>query len=95
MDCCNKLIEEYSKDIKFDYEDFFEFLAKKKYLEQPKYRKLCTFFTAETISIDCISSNLEHIYNQMVSYLLKDRDNIAWYDNLPYHIGKIDEYDGF
>lgn len=26
---------------------------------------------------------------------MKDGDNIVWYDNQPYHIGKIDKYDGF
>lgn len=31
----------------------------------------------------------------MVSSLLKDGDNRLWYDNMPNHIGKIDEYDGF
>ena len=31
----------------------------------------------------------------MVSSLLKDEDNRLWYDNMPNHIGKIDDYDGF
>ena len=95
LNCCIKLIEEYSKENNFDYEEFFEFLAQKKYLSIPQYRELCSSFITETVSLDYISSNIEDIYNQMVSYLLKDGDNIVWYDNQPYHIGKIDKYDGF
>lgn len=29
LNCCIKLIEEYSKENNFDYEEFFEFLAQK------------------------------------------------------------------
>lgn len=95
LNCCIKLIEEYSRERNFDYEEFFDFLVQREYLSQPKYIKLCNSFTTETISIDCISSNIEGIYNQMVSHLLKDGENRVWYDNLPYHIGRIDKYDGF
>lgn len=95
LNCCIKLIEEYSREKNFDYEEFFDFLVQRKYLSQHKYRELCKSFTTETISIDCISSNIEGIYNKMVSYLLKDEKNRVWYDNLPFHIGRIDKYDGF
>lgn len=95
LECCIKLIEEYSADNKFDYEEFFEFLAQKKYLSEAKYLELCKSFTNELVSLDCISSNIQDIYDQMVSHLLKDGNNQTWYDNQPNHIGKIDKYDGF
>lgn len=96
LKCCISLIKEYSKQNQFDYEEFFEFLAKKEYLnESSTYFKICKSFTDKTITIDNISSNIEAIYNQMVSSLLRDGDDMIWYDNIPYHIGKIDEYDGF
>lgn len=95
LDCCIRLIEQYSKNNTFDYEDFFEFLSQKKYLSEVTYLEVCESFTTETITIDCLSSNIQEIYNQMVAYLLKDGENKTWYDNQPYHIGKIDKYDGF
>lgn len=88
-------MEEYSKWNQFDYEVFFEFLAQKEYLREPTYLDVCKSFTNDAITINGISSNIEAIYNQMVSSLLKDGDNRLWYDNMPNHIGKIDEYDGF
>lgn len=95
LECCISLVEEYSKWNQFDYEVFFEFLAQKEYLREPPYLDVCKSFTNDAIAIDDISSNIEAIYNQMVSSLLKDGDNRLWYDNMPNHIGKIDEYDGF
>lgn len=95
LNCCIKLIEEYSREKKFDYEEFFDFLAQREFLSKPKYIELCSSFATETISTDCISSNIEAVYNQMVAYLLKDGDNRVWYDNLPSHIGILDKYDGF
>lgn len=95
LKCCISLIEEYSKREKFDYEVFFEFLAQRGYLSEPSYLEICNSFTTDIITIDNIASNIDAIYNQMVSSLLKDGDNSLWYDNIPYHIGKIAEYDGF
>lgn len=95
LDCCISLIEKYSTLNKFDYEEFFEFLAKKLYLSNPEYLEVCKTHITETITIDCLSSNIQEIYNQMVAHLLKDGDNMSWYDNKPYHIGRIDKYDGF
>lgn len=95
LKCCICLIEEYSKRNKFDYEIFFEFLAQRDYLSDPIYLEICKSFITDMITIDNIASNIEAIYNQMVSSLLKDGDDRLWYDNIPNHIGKIDEYDGF
>ncbi len=95
LECCISLVEEYSKRNHFDYEVFFEFLARREYLSNPDYLEVCKSLTTDTITIDCIASNIDAIYNQMVASLLKDENGIFWYDNMPNHIGKVDEYDGF
>lgn len=95
LKCCINLIEEYSKREQFDYEVFFEFLAQRDYLSEPTYLEVCNSFTTDMITIDNITYNIDAIYNQMVSSLLKDGNGRLWYDNMPNHIGKIDEYDGF
>lgn len=95
LNCCISLVEEYSKRNQFDYEVFFEFLARKEYLSESTYLDICKLFTTDTITIDGIASNIDAIYNQMVSSLLKDGDDRLWYDNMPNHIGKIEAYDGF
>lgn len=95
LKCCIKLIEEYSKNNCFDYEEFYDFIVQKNYLESSAYVEICKSFTTDIITLDDISSNLENIYNQMVVYLLKDRNNVCWYDNIPHNSGSIDEYDGF
>ena len=95
LKCCIRLVEEYSKRNYFDYEVFFEFLAQKEYLSNPIYLDVCKSFTNDTLTIANIASNIDAVYNQMVSSLLRDGENRIWYDNRPNHIGKIDEYDGF
>lgn len=95
LECSIRLVEEYSKRNQFDYEEFFEFLAQKEHLSNPIYLDICKSFTNDTLTIDNISSNIDAVYNQMVSSLLKDGNGRLWYDNIPNHIGKIDEYDGF
>lgn len=95
LECCISLVKEYSKRNHFDYEVFFEFLARREYLSNPDYLEVCKSLTTDTITIDCIASNIDAIYNQMVALLLKDENGIFWYDNMPNHIGKVDEYDGF
>lgn len=82
LECCISLVKEYSKLNQFDYEVFFEFLAQKEYLREPTYLDICKSFANDAITIDDISSNIESIYNQMVSSLLKDGDNRIWYDNM-------------
>lgn len=95
LECCIRLIKEYSQQNQFDYEVFFEFLTQKEYLSNPIYLDVCKSFTNDTLTIANIASNLDAIYNQMVSSLLKDGTGRHWYDNMPNYIGKIDEYDGF
>jgi hypothetical protein len=97
LQCCLSLVEEYSKHNQFDYEQFFEFLAKKEYLSDSTstYSHICNSFINDSITIDSISSNIDTIYNQMVSSLLMDSKGKVWYDDMPNHIGKIGIYDGF
>ncbi len=95
LECCISLVEEYSKRNHFDYEVFFEFLARKEYLSNPDYLEVCQSLTTDTITIDSIASNIDAIYNQMVASLLKDGNGRLWYDNMPNHIGTVDEYHGF
>ncbi len=95
LECCIRLIEEYSKWKIFDYEEFFEFLAHKKYLSEPVFLEICKSLITDIVNIDNIKSNIDALYNQIVSSLLRDGETRIWYDNMPNHIGEIDEYDGF
>lgn len=95
LNCCINFIKEYSKNCHFDYENFFEFIAKKDYLNDIKYLNILNLHTTDIVSLDSITSNIGTVYNLMISHLLKDENNQSWYDNIPNQIGSIPGYDGF
>lgn len=90
---CKKLIEEYSRNRKFDYEEFYDFI-KSEEINQPKYKRLYND-SSELENFENYVFNLDHIYNQMVAHLLKDYEGKSWYDNEPFKLGYISGYDGF
>lgn len=89
---CKRLIKEYTKahNDDFDYELFYDFVTSNEAKEK-RYRVLCDDLLSDFESFENYLSNVSHIYNQMVEYLLKDRNGKNRYatdDN-------VDGYNGF
>ncbi len=93
---CKRLIKEYTKahNDEFDYEVFYDFIKSEEAKEE-RYQVLCNDLCDEFESYDNYLFNVVYIYNQMVEYLLKDKDGKRFYDNEPFRVGYIDGYNGF
>ena len=93
---CKRLIKEYSiaHDGKFDYELFYDFI-KSDEVKEKRYQVLCDDLLSEFESFEYYLFNVPHIYNQMVEYLLKDREGKNHYDDEPFKINNVDWYNGF
>ncbi len=93
---CKRLIKEYSiaHDGKFDYELFYDFI-KSDEVKEKRYQVLCDDLLSEFESFEYYLFNVPHIYNQMVEYLLKDREGKNRYDDEPFKINNVDWYNGF
>ena len=94
FELCQRLIKLYNNHISsFDYEKFYDFLKEGKEILNAEYRMQC----GDLVTKDQYESyicNLPNIYNQMVSFLLHDKEGKSWYENEPCHIGSVDYYDG-
>lgn len=93
LDCCIDLIKAYGTKNKFDYEEFFEFLTNKDLVKE--FSDIINSYENDNVQYDNITSNLEDIYNQLVSYFLKDKNGEWWYDTDIIHIGRHEIYNGF
>lgn len=83
---CKDLIDAYSKTVnEFDYEQFMDVLRSKTLYTD--YAHVFDKYKIETGIPYTPPGNLPDIYSQMVTYLLKDADNVSWYEGLPTHIG--------
>ena len=91
---CMRLIQEYSKEHTFDYEEFYDFI-KGEDVKQEKYQRLCTDLLTDYENFDHYLFNIGHIYNQMVAHLLKDKNRKSWYDDEPFKQNYFDGYNGF
>lgn len=72
---CKRLINEYTKahSNQFDYEQFYDFI-KSDEAKDNRYRLLCQDLINKSDDYDNYLFNVVHIYNQMVLYLLKDKE---------------------
>lgn len=91
---CKRLIKEYAETHPFDYEEFYDFI-KTDEAKQERYQKLCSDLFNEYENYDHFLHNVSHIYNQMVAYLLKDKNGKWQYDNEPFKVNNVDGYNGF
>ncbi|MBP5423160.1 MAG: SIR2 family protein [Paludibacteraceae bacterium] len=91
FDLCKRLIKMYTEKHNegFDYELFYDFI-KGDEVKSEKYQSLFEGLIGETNSIENCLYQVSNIYNQMIAYLLKDKDNRTWYDDEP---TKVDYYD--
>lgn len=87
MDCCAKLIKYYGETHDFDYEEFFEHLKNKEF-DEGEYKIVDEFAKKLNKQRDYIIPNLPSVYQDMVKYLLKDKNGKSWYDIC----SKEDEY---
>lgn len=95
LEFCQRLIKLYNDRNKtFDYEKFYDFIKEGKEILNTEYKVQCEDIVSEK-QYESYIRNLPSIYNQMVSYLLRDKEGKCWYENEPCHIGSIDSYDGF
>lgn len=93
---CKRLINEYyaAHNNTFDYELFYDFIKSSEAYDE-RYQLLCADLRNNNESYDHFIFNISHIYNQMVEFLLKDREGRNRYDNNPFHIGHVDNYNDF
>lgn len=93
---CKRLIKEYASahNDNFDYEVFYDFIkadeAKCEY-----YQRLCNDLLRGNESYEHYLFNVPHIFNQMVTHLIKDKNGKSWYDDEPFRINSFDGYNGF
>lgn len=82
LDCCLDLVRKFNEvsNEKFDYESFFEFLAQKEYLINP-YFEVVRGYATYPLTVDLIDSNLDSVYVQIISFLLKDKNGKWRYDS--------------
>lgn len=91
---CKRLIKKYAETHKFDYEEFYDFI-KSEEVYNSCYETLCDDLLDEYSDYGSFVFSLPDIYNQMVRYLLRDKDGNSFYENQPFHIGFVEHYDGF
>ncbi len=93
---CQRLIHEYyvAHDNMFDYEFFYDFITSRDEAMQERYQKLCIDIIDHEDYTNLLCS-IDHIYNQMVAYLLKDRNGKCRYDDEPFKVNNVDGYNGF
>ncbi len=92
---CKRLISQYAKDYgSFDYETFYDF-TKTKAVYNQQYQELCEDLMDEFNDYRSFINGIEPIYNQMVAYLIHDKNYETWNDERPSHLGYVENYDGF
>lgn len=91
MQASNK---KYAETHKFDYEEFYDFI-KSEEVYNSCYETLCDDLLDEYTDYGSFVFSLPDIYNQMVRYLLRDKDGNSFYENQPFHVGYVEHYDGF
>lgn len=93
---CKRLINEYTKahSNQFDYEQFYDFI-KSDEAKDNRYRLLCQDLINKSDDYDNYLFNVVHIYNQMVLYLLKDKEGKSYYDGEPFKVNCADAYNEF
>jgi hypothetical protein len=99
FDLCKDAILYYNGNIKaFDYEEFYDYLkdeAKddsglKELFEKGSYRKI------ESANFEQYISQIDDIYNHLVTFYLKDGAGKSWYDDEPTQLKPtFDGYTGF
>ncbi|MBR6161725.1 MAG: hypothetical protein IKQ75_07645 [Bacteroidales bacterium] len=94
VEFCHRIIDTYITNRGFfDYEEFFDFIRSNEIFEQ----------TYQDSTKDLISNKnygqfvfaLNNILPQMIECVIKDKDGDIWYDNKPFHLGPVFEYDVF
>lgn len=92
---CKRLISQYAKDYgSFDYEAFYDF-TKTKAVYNQQYQEICKDLMDEFNDYRSFINGIEPIYNQMVAYLIHDKNYETWNDERPSHLGYVENYDGF
>lgn len=93
---CKRLIKKYTEvhDNKFDYEQFYDFITSDEAKEKD-YQSLCQDLLDDFEEYDDYIYNIVHIYNQMVLYLLKDKNGKSYYDDEPFQVDSTYIYNKF
>lgn len=91
FDLCKRLIKVYTEKHNgdFDYEAFYDFI-KGDEIKEEQYHSLFDGLIAENNPLENCLYHVSEIYNQMVAYLIKDKDDKTWYDGEP---TRVDYYD--
>ncbi|MDO9153900.1 MAG: hypothetical protein Q7U47_09380 [Paludibacter sp.] len=89
---CIELIKHYNDKIQsFDYEEFYDYIVNDVRNDQ-EAKKLAIPYSPDS-DFNQLVDGLVTIYNQLVSYLLRDKKGNTWYDNQTYYIGN--SYSGY
>lgn len=90
---CKRLIKAYAVTKAFDYEQFYDFIKSPQVYDE-QWEHIADDIVSENCNYRHLVFLLPTIYNQMVAHLIKDSGGCSWYDNLPFHIGRHEHYDG-
>ena len=95
FDLCKRLIVKYAEEYgTFNYEAFYDFI-KGGDIYLPRYSELWNDSKDGSNDYRQVVYGIDSIYNQMVAYLIHDKDWNTWYDESPSHIGYVEKYDSF
>lgn len=75
-------------------EEFYDFI-KSEEVYNSCYETLCDDLLDEYTDYGSFVFSLPDIYSQMVGFLLKDKDGNSFYENLPFHVEPVKNYNGF
>ena len=90
---CKKLIQHFKlKKGHFDYEEFYDYILDDAY-KDPEVDLVAKPFLDEYNDTHQLISSLKTIYNQLVSYYVRDANGKIWYDDEPFLTGSI--YPGY
>ena len=94
LDFCHRIIDTYTEkhQREFDYEKFFDFIHSEEINKTP-YRECAEGLFEGKEDYYHLVEGLDDIFNQMVEFIITDKDGNIWYDNEPNYCGSVDEYD--
>ncbi|MFC2508056.1 MAG: hypothetical protein ACFNYD_04585 [Bacteroides sp.] len=93
---CKDLIHVYKEGKEFDYEEFYDFLTGDGEINSSRYIDLAKkhIQNITTPRYHQLICDVKFVYNQMISFLIKDKNGNQWYRDST-HLGEISYYENF
>ena len=93
---CKDLIHVYKEGKEFDYEEFYDFLTGDGEINSSRYIDLAKkhIQNITTQRYHQLIRDVKIVYNQMIAFLIKDKNGNQWYRDSP-HLGEFSYYENF